>query len=465
MRMFWSKIKSQENVTEQKDLSSENESKEEESLPEPAEDSTNYYTEENISEKKERLHKKSFFAGIMMGLLLALLIVSGVLLGREISLRITMQKAQNSKVTTEPASVANSRMISKVKTIEKLIDENFYLSKVDETTLENGVYSGMMTSLGDKYAKYYSAKDMKDLENENEGIYYGIGAYIGLDEKSDMPFISGVIEDAPAEKAGLRAGDIVYEVDGKSTYKMDLDKVVSLVKGSQGTKVKLSVVRDNKKIEVEVTRQKVSRPTATSKMLDSKIGYIQITEFDDNTVDQFTNAYAVIKGSNPSGLILDLRGNPGGLLSSVVSIAKEILPKGLIVYTKDKNGNQEVFKSDGNQTIKIPLVVLVDGGSASAAEILTGAIKDDKIGTIVGTQTYGKGIVQKLYPMSDGSAVKMTVSAYYTPAGINIQGKGITPDVTIKFDADAYYNSNKKDDNQLKKAEEILKEKIAGTYH
>lgn len=163
-----------------------------------------------------------------------MLITSGVLLAKEISLRIMIRKEQSAPVSEEPASVANSRMLSKVKTIERLIHTNFYLSKVDEKTLENGIYSGMMTSLGDKYAKYYSAEDLKDLENENEGIYYGIGAYIGIDEKSGMPFLSGIMEETPAEKAGLRAGDIVYEIDGQSTYKMDLDKVTSLVKGADG---------------------------------------------------------------------------------------------------------------------------------------------------------------------------------------------------------------------------------------
>lgn len=411
---------------------------------------------------KKRIQMKSFFAGIIIGLLLATLTVTVTLFGKQIYLQYVLAKsADGTDASSAETSVVNASTLSKMKTIEELIDENYYLSDIDESTLEDGVYDGMMEALGDKYARYYSAEELSELEDENAGIYYGIGAYVGLDEDTSMPYISSVIEDTPAEEAGLRADDIIYAVDGTSTYDMELDDVVSLIKGDEGTTVTLTILRDDETMDVDVTRAKVNTPTVTYKMLDDDIGYIQITEFDDITVDQFTDAYATIKGSDAKALILDLRGNPGGLLTSVVSIAQQILPEGLIVYTEDKDGNKEEYTSDGSNEIQIPLVVLVNGNSASAAEILTGAIKDDGVGTIVGTTTYGKGIVQKLFPLSDGSAVKMTVSAYYTPNGTNIQGTGIEPDVTVEFDSDAYYDSDKTEDNQLEKAEEILEEQIS----
>ena len=185
-------------------------------------------------------------------------------------------------------------------------------------------------------------------------------------------------------------------------------------------------------------RRRVDRPTVTSRMLDEEIGYIGISEFKDVTVDQFTENYAVIKGSGAKALVLDLRGNPGGLLDAVVDIGRQILPEGLVVYTEDKNGKRVEYDCDGTRKIEIPMVVLVNGGSASAAEVLTGAVKDYGVGTIMGTTTYGKGIVQKIIELSDGSAIKLTTDGYFTPKGNNIHGKGIEPDIVVEFDAEAY---------------------------
>ncbi len=220
-------------------------------------------------------------------------------------------------------------------------------------------------------------------------------------------------------------------------------------------------MRDGKAFEQDVVRRKVNNPTVSSRMLDEEIGYIGITEFKDITVDQFTEAYAVIRGSGAKALVLDLRGNPGGLLDAVVSIGQQILPEGLIVYTEDKSGERVEYTCDGKREIQMPMVVLVNGGSASAAEVLTGAIKDYGVGTVMGTTTYGKGIVQKIIALSDGSAVKLTTSGYFTPKGNNIHGKGIEPDVVVEFDAEAYYG-DEQIDNQLEVAQEYLKKKLHG---
>ena len=308
-------------------------------------------------------------------------------------------------------------------------------------------------------ANFYSKEELEDLYESSLGIYYGVGAYVSLDSATNLAKISGIIEGTPAEEADLRTDDIIYKVDGESTFQMSLSDVVSRVKGDEGTKVTLSIIRGDETFDVEVERRKVDRPTVTGEMLEGEIGYIRISEFDSVTIDQFTENYQKIREEGAKGLILDLRGNPGGLLNAVVSIGQQLLPEGLIVYTEDKAGNREEHTCDGEHEIDIPLVVLVDGGSASASEILTGAIKDYGVGTIMGTKTYGKGIVQKMYGLSDGSAIKLTVSAYYTPKGNNIHGVGIEPDIEVEFDADAYYSEDRVD-NQKEAALSYLQEQI-----
>lgn len=256
-------------------------------------------------------------------------------------------------------------------------------------------------------------------------------------------------------------GDIIYAVDGTSTFQMTLDEATSLIKGEEGTCVTLTLVRGEEVFDQDVVRRRVDRPTVSSEMLTDEVGYIAISEFKDVTVDQFTEAYAVIKGSGAKALVLDLRGNPGGLLDAVVDIARQILPEGLVVYTEDKNGKRVEYDCDGKREIEIPMVVLVNGGSASAAEVLTGAIKDYGVGTVMGTTTYGKGIVQKIIALSDGSAIKLTTDGYFTPKGNNIHGTGIEPDVVVEFDAEAYYGEEQFD-NQLDAALKYLEKELHG---
>ena len=275
-----------------------------------------------------------------------------------------------------------------------------------------------------------------------------------------MSVISSVIPNTPAEEVGLRAGDIIYKVEDTSTQGMETTEVVKLIKGEEGTTVHLTIVRENESdfLEMDVERRKIETPTVNYEMKDNGIAYIQITEFDEVTTDQFSEALAVCKGSDMKGLVLDLRGNPGGSLSVVCDIARKLLPKGLIVYTEDKYGQKEEYSSDGTNQIEVPMVVLVNGYSASASEILAGAIKDYGVGTLMGTTTFGKGIVQRIISLSDGSALKLTVSKYYTPNGQNIHGVGIEPDEVVEFDSDAYYNDDI--DNQLDAAMEYLKKEI-----
>jgi carboxyl-terminal processing protease len=270
--------------------------------------------------------------------------------------------------------------------------------------------------------------------------------------------ISGIIKNTPAEESGLEAGDYIYQVDGEDMYDKDSSYVVSKIKGEENTYVTITVIREGETepIDISVQRRKIESPTVEYEMYDNGMAYIQITEFDLVTTSQFEEAYEQAKADGMQGLIIDLRSNPGGNLSTVCEIARDILPKGLIVYTEDKYGKREEYTCDGKNEIQVPLVVLTNGNSASASEILAGAIKDYGIGKLVGTTTYGKGIVQKVINLNDGTAVKLTVSSYFTPAGNNIHKIGIEPDVEVEFDSDLYKEDGT--DNQLEKAKEVLAE-------
>lgn len=409
---------------------------------------------------KLKLEKSNGYGlGVLTGVLAAVLIFCGAWTGKSL---YENRRVKETSVSEDGAgSVVNSETLSKMAAIEETINRNFYLKDMTEEELQTGIYNGMVEALDDKYAAYYTAEELMAQLEKNEGVYYGIGAYVMMDAETQTPYISGVIEGTPAEEAGLRMGDIIYAVEGTATFQMSLEDVTGLIKGEEGTAVTLTIVRDGKAFEQDVVRRKVNNPTVSSRMLDEEIGYIGITEFKDITVDQFTEAYAVIRGSGAKALVLDLRGNPGGLLDAVVSIGQQILPEGLIVYTEDKSGERVEYTCDGKREIQMPMVVLVNGGSASAAEVLTGAIKDYGVGTVMGTTTYGKGIVQKIIALSDGSAVKLTTSGYFTPKGNNIHGKGIEPDVVVEFDAEAYYG-DEQIDNQLEAAQEYLKKKLHG---
>lgn len=431
----------------------------------------NYYdldsmNNRNIKPEDGNGKKGSFVSGVIAGLAGALLILSVIYLGTR------LQQLAGAGRDSDGASMlaqllsgdsfVDEQTISKLQTIGDTVKKYFYLSEVEDDALEEGMYRGMLEALDDPYSEYYSAEELAQIMEQTEGIYYGIGAYVSLDTLTSLPKISGVIEGTPAQEADLRANDLIYQVDGVSTYGLSLDEAVAMIKGEEGTQVTLTIIREGEDdyVELMVTRRRVESPTVEFEMLDEETAYIQIVEFDDVTIDQFADALATAKGSGMKGLILDLRANPGGSLNAVVEVARMLLPEGLIVYTEDKYGEREEYTCDGTRQLEVPLVVLVDMNSASAAEILAGAIKDYGIGTLVGTTTFGKGIVQQIIPFSDGSAVKLTISSYFTPNGNNIHGIGIEPDIQCEFDAEAYYNTENPYDNQLERAREVLKEKI-----
>ena len=404
--------------------------------------------------ENEKDDNRSFWRGLAVGLASScaiLLVVFGSVKVYQ-TYRVYGGLASGSSAETE--SVANEKTTEKLGVLENTIKQYFW-QDVDESTLEEGVYKGLLESLDDPYSVYYTHDELVQLQQQTEGIYYGIGAYISQDNEMGYVRVSKIIKNTPAEASGLQQDDYIYKVDGEDMQGKDSSYVVSKIKGEAGTKVTITVVREGATdpIDIEVERQKIESPTVEYQMLDNDMAYIQITEFDLVTTEQFEEAYKQAQADGMKGLILDLRSNPGGNLSTVCDIARMILPKGLIVYTEDKYGKREEYTCDGANQIKVPLVVLTNGYSASASEILAGAVKDYGIGTLVGTTTYGKGIVQKVINLSDGSAVKLTVSNYFTPNGNNIHKIGIDPDVEVEFDAEQYKNGV---DNQLEKAKEVL---------
>lgn len=422
----------------------------------------NYYdldslNSDNSSVSNSEGKKGTFFGGVVVGLSGALVLVGVICLCAWL-----FGSLGEEKVTFTDDSAVTPEMVEKIRLLEETIDDYYYLEEVSDEELDEGIYKGMLSALGDPYSEYYTPEELNELMEQSEGIYYGIGAYVAQDTETTLPKITGLIAGSPAEEVDLRANDIIYEVDGVSTYGLTLTEAVSLIKGEEGTEVVLTIIREGESdyLEVPVTRRKVESPTVNFEMLDEETAYIQITEFDDVTVDQFAEALAMAKGSDMKGLILDLRANPGGSLSAVVEIARMILPEGMIVYTEDKYGEGMEYKCDGKRQLDVPLVVLIDMNSASASEILAGAVKDYGMGTLVGTTTFGKGIVQQIIPFSDGSAVKLTISSYFTPNGNDIHGIGVSPDVECEFDGEAYYDEENPVDNQLERAKEVLWEKM-----
>ena len=348
----------------------------------------------------------------------------------------------------------------KVKYLENMIDEE-YLGDISTDDLKEGVYAGLIYGLDDVYSRYYT-KEQYDQENATtEGSYVGIGVSMQQNAAGGVQIVERY-KGSTAEEAGIKAGDVITAIDGEDITDAELSDVVSMIKKKQDEDVVLTVQRqgeDTQEITVKVSD--VELPSVFGEMLDENTGYIQITEFKGVTAQQYEETFADLKDQGMTRLIVDLRDNPGGLLNIVCDILRDILPEGLIVYTEDKNGNRSEETCDGKNPLDMSLAVLVNGNSASASEIFAGAVKDYGIGTIVGTTTYGKGVVQSIRQLSDGSAVKLTVANYYTPNGNSINKTGIEPDVEVELDASLVNETeiSHDEDNQLQEALKVLNDK------
>lgn len=327
-----------------------------------------------------------------------------------------------------------------------------YVNDTNDVDLIDGAIDGMVKSLNDPHSNYLSPKMYQSLMEQTHGSFAGIGVVMGMDSNKNIHIV-GVLENSPGLKAGLEVGDQIIAVDGTSVTEMAFDEVAAHVRGEPGTNVVITITRNGAQQDFIITRDNIKLSTVGHKMLENNIGYIQIISFSEDTAQEFMEAYTDLQNQGMKGLILDLRNNPGGLLTSCVDIAKNLVPKGDIVSIVDKEGNKEVYTSDLEQ-VKYPMAVLINNNSASASEILSGAIQDTQSGTIIGTTSYGKGSVQTILPMMDNDAVKLTIAKYYTPSGRSIDGVGITPDIEIPLD------ENSTIDTQLEKAKEVLNEKI-----
>lgn len=330
--------------------------------------------------------------------------------------------------------------------------ETKYINDTDDVKLIDGAIDGMVKSLNDPHSNYLSPKMYKTLMEQTEGSFAGIGVVMGMDNEQKIHIV-GIMENSPGQKAGLQEGDEILAVDGVPVTQMAFDEVAAHVRGQAGTDVVLTIMRDNANQDITITRDNIKLKTVGHKMLDNNIGYIQIVSFSEDTANEFNEAYNDLKNQGMKALVLDLRNNPGGLLTTCVEIAKKLVPKGEIVSIVDKQGNKETYSSS-LEAPEYPLVVLINKNSASASEILSGAIQDTKAGTIIGNTSYGKGSVQTILPMFEDDAVKLTIAKYYTPSGRSIDGTGITPDIEINLD------ENATSDTQLDKALEILKAQL-----
>lgn len=330
--------------------------------------------------------------------------------------------------------------------------ETKYVNDTDDVKLIDGAIDGMVKSLNDPHSNYLSPKMYKTLMEQTEGSFAGIGVVMGMDNEQKIHIV-GIMENSPGQKAGLQEGDEILAVDGVPVTQMAFDEVAAHVRGQAGTDVVLTIMHDNTNQDITITRDNIKLKTVGHKMLDNNIGYIQIVSFSEDTANEFNEAYNDLKNQGMKALVLDLRNNPGGLLTTCVEIAKKLVPKGEIVSIVDKQGNKETYSSS-LEAPEYPLAVLINKNSASASEILSGAIQDTKAGTIIGNTSYGKGSVQTILPMFEDDAVKLTIAKYYTPSGRSIDGTGITPDIEINLD------ENATSDTQLDKALEVLKAQL-----
>ena len=404
-------------------------------------------------------NKNKFWKGALVGALLtafAGLIIVGMSLGIFLIGRTAIdgpqQAAESNQAENQDGSLDLNRITKKITTLQQIIDK-YYLFDEDTTKVEDWIYKGMMYGLNDPYTTYYTAEEYQKLSEDTEGEYHGIGVMISQNRSTGIITVIKVFKDTPAAEAGMRPGDVLYKVGDMEVTGMDMDILVKdYIKGKDGSEVALTVFRqdEGEYVDLKMERRNVTVQTVEYQMLEDHVGYIAVSQFDVVTADQFKAAVDDLEKQGMKKLLVDLRNNPGGVLDTVVGMLDYILPDDLmiegdkdlvrtnteatlLVYMADKNGKGgQEYASDGH-SLDIPMAVLVNGESASASEVFTGAMKDYGRATVVGTKTFGKGIVQNLIPLDNGTAIKMTTAHYYTPSGFDLHGKGIEPDVEVEL--------------------------------
>ena len=422
---------------------------------------------------------KKFFLGVFIGMIVMVLLAVGLVdlafQNRNVRMLLFDTVKKMSTISSEETGAEKSGKVSgaaidwnkvtdKEEEIYNTIDE-YYLNGIDNDKMKDGIYKGMVDSLGDPYTVYYNSEEYKQFTSSSSGTYSGIGVAVSQNVTTGAITIVKTFKKGSGEKEGMKPGDVIYKVEGKRIEGLELSKVVSMIKGEEGTFVKVTVLRDGKEIEFNLERRKLEVDTVNYRMEDrsgKKIGYIYVSEFDEVTASQFKSAISELSKEGMEGLVIDLRDNPGGLLDVTCEMLDRMIKKGLLVYTVDKYGKRVDEDATDSDSFDKPVAILVNGNSASASEVFSGAMKDYKAATLVGTKTFGKGIVQSIVPFGDGTAMKVTVSKYYTPNGVNIHGTGIEPDVVVELSKDATKNGkyDRKYDNQLTKALDVVVDKL-----
>lgn len=412
----------------------------------------------------KNLKKKKGFRALAMGVALTLIIGVSVYAGNRLTAFGILPITSVSAVQSSLEKVNDTENFKKVLEIREML-YRWYDGEIDDSKLAEGAIKGMVSSLGDQYTYYMNGKEFSDFKEKSQGNYMGIGIQVAA--KDGKIVVISPIQGGPAEKAGIKTGDVILKVNGEQVSGNELDKAVSMMKGTTKENIELTLYREGKgEFDVDVMRDVIKTVNVKSEMIDGDIGYIEVLAFDEGTAKDFETQLKALEDKGMKGLILDLRGNPGGFMKECVDLVSNFVPKDkVIVSTIDKYGNKEESVSKGGIAQGMPLVVLIDGGTASASEIVAGAIRDYDLGTLVGTTSFGKGIVQvvldKIGKEKDGTALKVTISKYYTPNGENIHKKGIGPDVTVEYPKELKEKTySRSTDPQFEKALEIIQEKI-----
>lgn len=405
-------------------------------------------------EKKNSGMGKGILTGIVVTILAGALAVAGI--GAVTGTRLMFI---DKSAVRGSGPILTDEAVNKISELDAYINM-YYYDETDPDALRNGMYEGFLSGIGDRYSEYYTAEAYQQTQVSMMGEYYGIGAGLQQDKETMVVSIKKVYEGTPSDAAGLREGDVILSVDDTDATSMDVTDLVLLIRGEAGTTVHLEIYREStaEYLSFDVERADVTLPSVSHEMLENGIGYIRIESFEKATATQFEEALHELESQGMEKLMIDLRYNGGGLVNSVVDILDLILPEGLLVYIEDKNGNRSEYHSDAERYISYPMVVLINGESASASEIFAGAIKDYEYGTLIGTKTFGKGIVQTVFPLSDGDAVKLTTAKYFTPNGNYIHEVGIEPDLELKYE---YLDPEGEEyemqyDNQILKGIEVL---------
>lgn len=426
-------------------------------------DQQNYELDQTGAEETPKKKKGSTVKGIVIGVIGTLLIswtgINVACLATNSQILITNKESADDG----EGAVLDTDTVSKINELTAYT-KLYYYDDIENEKLQDGLYTGLIDGLGDKYSVYYNEEDYQALQISTTGQYYGIGAGLSQDKDTMVVTVNKVYEGTPSESAGLLKDDVIVSVDGTEAASMELSELVKLIRGEKGTTVHLEIYRPSteENLSFDVERQDITLPSVSHKMFEDGIGYVHIDSFETETATQFEEAVKDLEDQGMKALIIDVRYNPGGMVTAVVQILDDILPEGTVVYTEDKNGNRQDYTSSGDTYLDYPIAVLINGESASASEILAGAVKDYQYGTLIGTTTFGKGIVQTIFPLEDGDAVKLTTAKYFTPNGNYIHGVGIEPDIELEYeyldkDATSYDEAY---DNQIQKAIEVLKDKI-----